>query len=562
MVSLRNLHKHTDELDLEVGPGGVEEERIRQQTSVKPHALLNDGLGVAERRESGLAVVGAHAGLSDTTERQVRVACVEESGVDRDTAGTCVVDDELLGGLAGREDVQGKGLGARTHVGDGLAHVLHSNNQKDRAKSFLLEGLVTHGAVEDAGGNVPLALVEVPSVHKLALGRLQHPLKTLHLRVTDDTANGLSLLWVLTVEGLDVVGALLVELLHNALLHKAVIGRNALLSCIHHSAPDSALCSEIKVSVRSNEHGVLAAKLKRARCQVLGSRLGNHLSDRGATSEEDVVELGFEQLTSALAISTEVGTHHLHDVGIHVLGDQLSEEMSNVLGHHAGLEDHSVAGSDSAQQRKEGQHNGVVPCADDENDTERLLVDKILTREAEEAEALLFRQGPLRKILNHSVEIVEGNEKIVESCLELGAAKISLDCSNKLLLIFNKKTSKCLQLFDALRKRAGVATLKRLPHFLNDISQLFELRILIISKVLELGFIERGLNVVAVIRIRSCLGNEADDLNSQNESKSANGGLHEAVGAWDAEALCERYSKLVLLHLQNKTHYAATKLKT
>lgn len=119
---------------------------------------------VDKRVERVLAVVAAHAGLTDTAEWQIGHRVVQHRLVEAHSAARRALLKRRLGGIFLAEHVQGQRLGAAVDERDGLVRVVDRDDWEDRAKDLLLhDTAVDINAGDHRRGNVLFGLVKLAS---------------------------------------------------------------------------------------------------------------------------------------------------------------------------------------------------------------------------------------------------------------------------------------------------------------------------------------------------------------------------------------------------------------
>ena len=116
------------------------------------------------------------------------------------------------------------------------------------------------------------------------------------------------------------------------------------------------LCSLGDVSLGGDNGGALAAEFKGDGSEVLCGGLHDDTTDLGAAGVDDVVEALFEQDGGLFDGAVDDGD----DGGVHVFLDEAGEDLGGVLRVLGGLEDHGVAGCESACQWLQHQHDCYI----------------------------------------------------------------------------------------------------------------------------------------------------------------------------------------------------------
>eukprot|EP00053_Salpingoeca_punica_P013833 m.125340 g.125340 ORF g.125340 m.125340 type:complete len:439 (+) comp16317_c0_seq2:150-1466(+) len=405
--SSEELADEAEDLDLLVGPGRVEEERVAEQAKVRPDRLDQHRLLVREAAEGVLAVVRPHAALADAAKGQLAVTHVEERAVDGHAAGACVGAHQLLEGRGAREDVERQRLRPAVDKADCLFDVADGDERQDRAECLLNHQGRVDAALDDRRCNKARRFVVGAAADDTAAVRAQQAHETGHLLVADDAAKVAVGLWIVAVELLDVLGRELTKLLDDLLVAQHVVGRDALLAGVHHAAPHCALGSQVQVAVFVDKHRVLAAQLEDAGREVLCCALHNLLANDGAACKEDGVKAFLEQSSGALTIPLKLAADHRKDTGVHVLGKQCREQCCGGAGHNARLEDDRAAGGDGAKDGGEREQHGVVPRGNDQGHAAGFLLKPLRAREGEDVEADAGGLRPLPQVLDGVLNLAD-----------------------------------------------------------------------------------------------------------------------------------------------------------
>jgi hypothetical protein len=101
-----------------------------------------------------------------------------------------------------------------------------------------------------------------------------------------------------------------------------------------------------------------------------------------------------------------------HRFGIDVPGDQVGQQCRCRRSHLGGLDDDAVACGDGADKRGERELDRIVPGADDQHDTERLVLDPAPCGKLVEREARSPRTHPLPEVLAGMRDLSEGRHDV------------------------------------------------------------------------------------------------------------------------------------------------------
>ncbi|GJC98080.1 uncharacterized protein ColKHC_06906 [Colletotrichum higginsianum] len=183
-----------------------------------------------------------------------------------------------------------------------------------------------------------------------------------------------------------------------------VVLGDADLAGVETLGPHEAAGGELDVGVFGDESRVQAAELKGDGGEVLGGLFGDDLADGGAAGVHYLVPLDVEQGLGLFDGAVDDG------VGLGVEGslEDLGQDHGGGRGALGGLQDGGAAGGDGADDGDEGQLDGEVEGADDEDHAEGLLANARLEHSVGEGHVLaLLVGGELFEVLEH-VEAVVG----------------------------------------------------------------------------------------------------------------------------------------------------------
>ena len=161
------------------------------------------------------------------------------------------------------------------------------------------------------------------------------------------------------------------ELVERTLGQQDIIGSDAGLTGIEELAVDDALDRALERRVLAQDARRLAAKLKRHRCEIFGSRLHDQPSDRRRAGIKEMVERQSRECLADLG-SAEDGRHLLSRKQA---GQELGQEIRRARRQLRWLEHHPIAGRKRRDQRHDRQIERIVPRTDDADDADRLIED-------------------------------------------------------------------------------------------------------------------------------------------------------------------------------------------
>lgn len=369
-------------------------------------------------------MVSTVTGHADTTKRSLDTSNVDQSVIeDKATRVDLGLDVVALRGLVS-EDVHGKrGVVVLVHVLDTLLDGSGSENGQKRAENLVLhQGIIVGDLCDDSRSDESSLLVSVTSSNDLSLGLAQHGGKSVPVVGGGDLGKvGVVLVNLTTVELVNPVLAGVDKLLLHLGLDNHVVGSHTGLASVYHLTPQGSLSGKLDVlAVLGDKNGRLTSELEDDGCQVLVGGSGNDLTDSVVTSVHNLVEL----LLEGLGDDGDTSLDGLEDVGVEGLGAQVANNFGSVGGHFGELDSHSVTGSQSSNERRHGQHKGVVPGRDDEHVSKRSLSDLGGGDGVLQVGLDVLVGGPLLEVGNHVVKLAPQETHLAQVSLVLGSAEI------------------------------------------------------------------------------------------------------------------------------------------
>src|SRR5260370_22302354 len=152
------------------------------------------------------------------------------------------------------------------------------------------------------------------------------------------------------------------------LKYKDVVRRGAGLTGIEPPPKGDATSRNSQISRRVYDGRILSPEFEHDWCQVLRCRSHDDLGHCRAASEKDVIPLLFEQC-GGFGDRAEDDRKRL---AIKVLRNEPRDSFSRCGGYLRRLDDSGVASRNRCDQWRQRQHQGVIPCPDDQSDSERI----------------------------------------------------------------------------------------------------------------------------------------------------------------------------------------------
>ena len=286
---------------------------------------------MAERIESGLAVIRPHPARSDTAKRQLADADLEDRMIDADPTGRRALDDPVDGVVATREHVQRERLVAVVHEPDCLVDVVDGEHRQDRPEDLLVHhsgiGLDPgeHGRRQEL--RCPVAMA---SAHRAVVAPgVEQGREPVPVTLVDDPAVVGRALRVVAVEVVNGAQQRAHQLVLDGRVDEHVVRCDTGLAGIEELAPCEAPSCHVDVGVGRDDGRALTPQFERDRRQILRGRRHHDPSDRGVAGVEDVIELLGKQRRRLL----DAAGDDAHEALVEVLRDQLRHRGCCRRGH-------------------------------------------------------------------------------------------------------------------------------------------------------------------------------------------------------------------------------------
>ena len=424
-------------------------------------ALLVDALGLGEGQETFRTVVGAHAGIAHTAERNIVHAHMGNGVVQADAAGVGVLQHPVAVALVPVEVVQSQRTGALVHVVDGVIQVLVGHHDHQRAEDFVLGDLhvvshVQHQGMGDllAAGEVFIGRVDLDDLRAFLAGVLQVTLQTAVLTRVDDGSE------VRVVDhggiGLGHLGFPGVhKFLHPVFRAEDVVRGHTGLAGVQALAEGDPLGGVLHGEVLADDAGALAAQLQGHRSQVGGGGAHDVAAHGGGAGEQQVVKRQAGKRLGHIHFAIDHG-HLFFREGV---GDQFFQQCTGARRGFAHLDHHPVAGGQGSNQRHHRQLDRVVPGHHDAHHAQRLVFHPGLARPAQCADTTLLRFHPLAQLLGGVLEPFQGDQHFRQLGFIGGAGgEIVVEGLDPGIQIIQQQRLDAVDQLDALL-RAGVRVL-------------------------------------------------------------------------------------------------------
>ena len=307
---------------------------------------------------------------------------------------------------------------------DGFVKISDWENRQERAEALVADERVVDALyLNDSGLDEEISLVHGAANHDSAVARVEHLLQAQELALVYNAAVVRRVAGALGVELFQGVLHLLDKSRENLAVDKGAVLANADLAGVQHLRPQQALCGQLGVGVLGDDGRVPAAELERQRCECLGSLLRDDLSHRLRARVEDLVPLLLKQ-RGGLGHGT---LYARVAVGVQRLGQDLLHDARGVGRRLGRLDNGGAARGNGTNERPNGQLDGKVVCANDQNSTERVLANAGPHKLVGEGDVC----GLL--VLGEAVEVVGHEDAIVHDPRDLGEVRLELRLAQVLL---------------------------------------------------------------------------------------------------------------------------------
>ena len=198
----------------------------------------------------------------------------------------------------------------------------------------------------------------------------------------------------------------------------------AVLTGVHHRAPNDAVRGAFEIGVGQDDGGVLSAELDGARDEPLGTRMRDLTTRLRAACEYDEVDVRVDEARADVSPALDDAHESVGDEPIEELGD----ELARARGDLARLEDDRVAGHQRRHDRAEREREREVPRHDDGDRPARIAMHPAsLLRVRERVDLRLERLELLRDDVRPVADDIRAREDLAEERFDIGLARLVMD---------------------------------------------------------------------------------------------------------------------------------------
>jgi len=205
-----------------------------------------------------------------------------------------------------------------------------------------------------------------------------------------------------------------------------------------------------------DDAGALATELEGDGREVLGRRAHDDAPDVAVARVEDVVEALLEQLRRL----GHAALDDLHGAAVEVLGHELRDQLGCGGRDLGGLDQRAAAGGQSANQRREGELEGVVPGRDDQGDAQRLGAHAALAGLIDQRRGYALGLHPTREVLLHVDDVVRHERHLRRVGLEARLAHVGGEGVEDVVLMLAHQSQERVELSASPLLGARLATIE------------------------------------------------------------------------------------------------------
>ena len=273
--------------------------RLVAERQVEPVGFFKNGFEVGKGIKAGLAVVGAHATIANTTEGHAMNGEVDDGIVYAAAAKGQVLGKSLFGSFIGGEEVGSQGPGAGKDKGFDILPLIPAEHGQNGAEDFLLHaGGIRGHAIEQGGFYTQGFFNPLPADY--GSGIIHKPHEASKVALTDDVGEVFILHGVLTEHFCDSLAELGYEEFLAAAMNQQIIGRDAGLPGIENFAEGYAAGSHFDIGSRVHNTGAFATQFQGNGGEVACGGIHDMATDAGTAGEEDIVEFFLQQCVGIL----------------------------------------------------------------------------------------------------------------------------------------------------------------------------------------------------------------------------------------------------------------------
>jgi hypothetical protein len=197
---------------------------------------------------------------------------------------------------------------------------------------------------------------------------------------------------------------------------------------------------------------------------VLRRRLVDDLADLRAPGEEDEVPVLVEQRRGFRDRTLD----HRYRAGVHVPGDQLGDQCRGGDAHLRWLDHGGVPGRKGRGERAKGQHQRLVPRADDQGDAQRVAADPDVPGFQQQRRGLALGPHPVVQVLEGVLGLLDAEPDVHQIGIGIVAPQILMERGEEPSAVFLQQGFQGFQLLAPPSGRPGGAGTEVLALFGNE----------------------------------------------------------------------------------------------